>query len=90
MSADKVIAITHRAAWLSAWSSAARTAEAVGQHPTTAATSGVALSIVAVLQSAQDVVSTVIALLTSLTALVVAGMGLHRATKKWLKPKAKP
>lgn len=58
---------------------------ATDAHPAVAAGSGIALAIVALMQSAQEVVSTVIAVVTSLTGLVVAIMGLRSAFKKWRK-----
>lgn len=77
--------LTHRAG-VSMAHVAQQIAEAVTQHPGVTATGGIAMSIVAVLQSAQEVVSTVIALITSLGGLAMALVAMRSAWKKWRKP----
>lgn len=60
----------------------ARFSMAVNEQPVTAAVAGIGASIVAVLQSAQEVVGTLIALLTSLAGLATAIMAMRAAWKK--------
>lgn len=60
---------------------ATRAAESASSHPAISAAAGVTLNIVAVLQSAQEIMGTLIALVTSVTGLVVAILGLRGALK---------
>lgn len=59
---------------------AATATTAVDNHPAVAVVASIASSLVALMQSAQEVVSTLIALVTSIAGLVVAIMALR---SKW-------
>lgn len=59
-----------------------RAADAAGNHTAVTMVGSVASSIIAMLQSAQEIVSSLIALLTSLTALALAALALRGALKK--------
>lgn len=61
---------------------AVRAADAAGNHPVVTMTGSIASSIISMLQSAQEIVSTMIALCTSLTGLALAVMALRGALKK--------
>lgn len=66
---------------------AANVAENAAGQPVTSVIAGVAMQIVSVLQSAQSVASTLIALVTSITGLVVALLGLRGAWRNRNKDK---
>lgn len=61
---------------------AVKTADLAGHHTAVTMTGSIASSIISMLQSAQDVASTLTALLTSFTGLVLAAMALRGAFKK--------
>jgi hypothetical protein len=58
---------------------AMQAAEQVGQHPITSTVGAVAAAIIAVLQSSQEVASTLIALFTSSAAAMTAFLTLRSA-----------
>lgn len=60
----------------------ARAADVAGNHQAVTMTGSIASSIISMLQSAQDVASTLTALLTSVTGLVLAALALRGAFKK--------
>ena len=60
---------------------AANMVASTAAQPAASAAAGVLLNVVAILQSAQELAGTLIALVTSITGLVVAIMGLRGALK---------
>jgi uncharacterized membrane protein YjjP (DUF1212 family) len=60
--------------------------EVVNSHPVTAAVSGIAAAIVAVLQNAQSVASTLIAFVTSIAALITSVLAVRNAWRNRNKP----
>ncbi len=67
---------------------AVKAAEAVNSHPVAAAVSGIAASAVSILQSSQQVASTLIAFVTSIAGLITAVLAVRNAWRA-RKPKRK-